>query len=73
MATSRRASAGRKRPPEIVFVSTFAVVALFALYSFGRSYTSEHVNQGKLVFARESEPQDVEVGSTFHIARRAFC
>ena len=63
MVVTKRARAGRVRPPEIIFVSTFAVVALFALYSFGRSYAQGAGNDPAVLFRRESEPQDLEVGA----------
>ncbi|KAK5096605.1 hypothetical protein LTS08_007478 [Lithohypha guttulata] len=39
MANARRRRFGATKPPEVVFVSTFAIVLLFALYSFGRTYS----------------------------------
>lgn len=48
------------RSPEVVFLSTFAVVSLFALYSVGRSYSESH---GLLLQARALqalEGQDIE-------------
>lgn len=61
MPVLKRASVGRARPPEVVFVSTFAVVALFALYSFGKSYAQDPLARSNALFTRESQEQDLEV------------
>jgi len=61
MATAHRR--GRPvKPPELVFLSTIAVVSLLALYSVGKSYSGYETEKGPLLALRHLQEPDLEVG-----------
>ena len=65
MAAVRR----RVRSTEVVYVSTFAIIVLFGLYSLGRSFSRDPSDITPLnLFRRDSEP-DLEVSSKTSCSR----
>lgn len=60
MSTARTRRLGSTKPPEVLFVSTFAVVLLFALYSFGRSYGNNDAHLSQAHVLRRLEEEDLE-------------
>lgn len=62
MANARRRRFGATKPPEVVFVSTFAIVLLFALYSFGRTYSEGVITTQSSRVLRALEEPDLAVG-----------
>ncbi|KAK5948643.1 hypothetical protein OHC33_010245 [Knufia fluminis] len=59
MATAYRR--GRPvKPPELIFLSTIAIVSLLALYSFGKSYTRYETGKEQVLALRALEEPDQE-------------
>lgn len=52
------------RSPEVIFVSTLAVVLLFALYSFGKSQSLQDVHFKQARALRVLEGDEIEVRRT---------
>ena len=61
MGTAHRRRLGSVKSTEVAFVSTFAIVILFALYSFGRSYAENTAVPERSLLLRAQEEQDLEV------------
>jgi len=59
----------RAKSTEVVFVSTFAIVILFALYSVGRNYSESHgyLRQARALQALEGQDIEASNRSLFHI------
>ena len=62
MATAYRR--GRPvKPPELIFLSTIAIVSLLALYRVGSNYIGYETGKEHLLASRTLQESDIEVGT----------